>query len=329
VPTPTQFYGGYQYDQCFLDEADWSPGSTFGPVTNVTDVLDNFAARYPQWANQGFEIAGFVWWQGWNDGLSYTATYANRYETNLGRFIKQIRQYYQNRYPGKIATNAPFVLATCGFEGWDSAYTNQYPTRAAVINAQLAVSNTNKYPEFVGNVKTIESRGYWRDVASSPQNQGYHYNRNSETYMLVGDALGRAMIDLLSVGNTNDYATWAALYGSANLTDPNSDYDGDGLSNDYERVWGLNPTNSASKNPFTISSSLATGSFSYTRRDSALTGLNYTVWTSTNLVNWVQDTGAIQTPGAAVGGVQTVAVTVSPALLAQKPCLYIRMLASP
>jgi hypothetical protein len=27
--------------------------------------------------------------------------------------------------------------------------------------------------------------------------QGYHYNRNAETYLLVGDALGRAMVELL------------------------------------------------------------------------------------------------------------------------------------
>ncbi|KPL02272.1 MAG: hypothetical protein AMK75_02995, partial [Planctomycetes bacterium SM23_65] len=37
----------------------------------------------------------------------------------------------------------------------------------------------------------------WRDVSVSPSGQGYHYNRNAETYMLVGDALGRAMVRLL------------------------------------------------------------------------------------------------------------------------------------
>ena len=45
----------------------------------------------------------------------------------------------------------------------------------------------------------------------------------------------------------------------------------------------------------------STGTFSYTRRDpvSKATGLTYTVWTSTNLVNWTPetDTTAVQTPG--------------------------------
>jgi len=198
TPVPTNNYGGYQYDQCFLDEADWDTASTFAPVINVTDILDNFATEYPQWAAQGFEIAGFAWWQGWNDGLSYTSAYAYRYEQNMAQFIREIRSYYQNRYPGHISANAPFVLATAAFGGLDAAYTNQYPTRAAVINAQLAVGDPVQYPEFADNVKTMEARGYWRDGSVSPSaDAGYHYNRNAETFMLVGDALGRGMLDLI------------------------------------------------------------------------------------------------------------------------------------
>ncbi len=46
-------------------------------------------------------------------------------------------------------------------------------------------------------VKTMDTRGHWRDAALSPTTAGYHYNGNAETYMLVGDALGRGMLDLL------------------------------------------------------------------------------------------------------------------------------------
>jgi hypothetical protein len=44
---------------------------------------------------------------------------------------------------------------------------------------------------------TMDTLGYWREVAESPVSQGYHYNRNAETFMLVGDAMGRAMVELL------------------------------------------------------------------------------------------------------------------------------------
>ena len=85
------------------------------------------------------------------------------------------------------------MLATIGFGGWEME-----GPHVTVANAQLAVSGEKgKYPEFAGNVKTVEIRDFWRAVEVSPRNQGYHYNRNAETYMLVGDALGRGMVNLL------------------------------------------------------------------------------------------------------------------------------------
>ena len=59
-----------------------------------------------------------------------------------------------------------------------------------VAEAQLAVSgDKGKYPEFQGNVLTVETRDFWREPEVSPKNQGFHYNQNAETYMLVGEAL--------------------------------------------------------------------------------------------------------------------------------------------
>jgi hypothetical protein len=144
---------------------------------------------------------------------------------------------------------------------------------------------------------------------NSPVNQGYHYHRNAETFMLVGDALGRGMIDLLNTAS--DYGGWAAGYPGANLANPAADLDGDGLRNDEERIWGLDPTKAASRNPYAVPLSAA-GTFHYTRRARALTELNYTIWTSTNLVDWTEDTAATQTPGPpAANGVETVAVTLA------------------
>jgi hypothetical protein len=85
------------------------------------------------------------------------------------------------------------VIATgCGNPG-----TNGYGL--VVATAQLAVNNPTNYPQFAGNVKTMDTRRYWRDVSVSPVGQDYHYNRNAETYMLTGDALARGMLALLNV----------------------------------------------------------------------------------------------------------------------------------
>ncbi|MGB1927182.1 MAG: hypothetical protein ACPHL6_11650, partial [Rubripirellula sp.] len=59
-------------------------------------------------------------------------------------------------------------------------------------------TNTEAYPDFQGNVTTVETRDFWRSEAESPRAQGFHYNQNAETYMLVGEAMARGMIQLKS-----------------------------------------------------------------------------------------------------------------------------------
>jgi len=170
---PVNWYAGKQYDDF---------------VTGVHDVLDNFAENFPQYKDRGYEIAGFAWWQGHKDG---NAAHASRYEFNLVNLINTLRAEFD-------APKAPFVVATIGFNGWDMA-----GPHLTVANAQLAVSGeTGKYPEFAGNVLTVETRDFWIDHALSPRNQGFHYNGNAETYLKVGGALGRGMVKLLSQERT-------------------------------------------------------------------------------------------------------------------------------
>ena len=167
-PEPINWYAGKQYDDF---------------VKATHEVLDDFDKLFPQYKDQGYEIAGFAWWQGHKDG---NPAHASRYEQNLVRLIKTLRKEFD-------APQAPFVLGTIGFGGWEM----QGP-HLTVANAQLAVSGEKgRYPEFKGNVLTVETRDFWRTVDGSPRNQGYHYNRNAETYMLVGEALGRGMVELL------------------------------------------------------------------------------------------------------------------------------------
>ena len=209
--------------------AQWTTYWNAYSITNVVDVLDGFAAQYPQWATQGFEIAGFVWWQGHKDQGQPSAT---RYQSGMLNLISSLRTYYGNRYPGKIAANAPFVLGTIGFGGWTLAGDG-----LQVANAQLAVSNP------ANKVKTIETRSFWRELSESPGSQGHHYNNNAETYMLTGEALGRAMIDLQAATGGNTYATWIAGFPSvpSNLTGFDQDADGDGIDNGAEYFFGTNP----------------------------------------------------------------------------------------
>jgi len=128
---------------------------------------------------------------------------------------------------------------------------------------------------------------------------------NIQDVALYTRALSQA--EILNHYQSNvSYASWASTnYPSANLTDPAADLDGDKVSNFAEYAFGLDPTKGTSSNPITASLTAA-GHFSYTQL--ANTGLTYTVWTSTDLTTWTQDTGATQTVGTPVNGVSTVAV---------------------
>lgn len=217
--------------------ADWSTCWNLYSIDNVADVLDNFATHYegtgkPYSLGQGFEIAGFVWWQGYGDQGEPAAT---RYRANMARLIQQTRAYYESRYPGKGAGSAPFVLATLATDG---GWNNPNPLSAKVAQAQLDVVND------VTNVKTIEARSFWRDSSISPSNQGYHYNWNAETYLLTGDALGRAMIELHESVTPpgSAFGDWADDYPSLTTRTPSLDFDGGGLDTGIEWVVGGNPT---------------------------------------------------------------------------------------
>ena len=106
------------------------------------------------------------------------------------------------------------------------------------------------------------------------------------------------------------YADWASQkYPGKDLSDPNADLDGDGRSNYTEYAFGLNPTTGSSCNPIRGLLDKGTRRFTYTRTENS--GLTYTVWTSTDLQAWTQDTTAAQTPGSAADGVEPVAVTLT------------------
>ena len=164
-------------------DGEWYAGKQYDDYTAaIRTVLDNFGERYPQFKDQGYEVAGFAWWQGHKDGGS--AAHIARYEENMVNLIKAWRQEFN-------APQAKWVIATVGFHGRDMP-----ENYVRIAEAQLNAADPQRHPELAGTVKTIDARPFWRDSSISPKNQDYHYNHNAETYMLCGDALGRAMAEL-------------------------------------------------------------------------------------------------------------------------------------
>jgi hypothetical protein len=136
-----------------------------------------------QAAANGYEVAGFFWWQGDRDSRS--AALSSRYEKNLVHLIKTLRKDFN-------APHAKFVCASLG-------QTRKGATDGGgkILDAMLTVDGTSgKYPEFKGNVASVYSHPLSKGGSS-----GGHYSGNAETYMNVGEAMGRAMAELLKANS--------------------------------------------------------------------------------------------------------------------------------
>lgn len=213
----------------------------------------------------------------------------------------------------------PFAAVENG--GWMGVILRRVSDGAFVLTKSKAVGNSDTYythtftqaelTPFVGVLCTIElinsDKGNWGWVAMD------------DVMLPVGSSTPAV------VGTPFD--TWIST-NYPGLSDKTStgDPDGDGLSNLQEYAFGLNPSSGASANPITVQLDKTAGTFRYTRRDPAVSGLTYTVLTSTNLVGWAADAGATagQTVVGTTGDVQTVAVTLTGAPLGSAS-LFVRV----
>jgi alpha-galactosidase len=150
-------------------------------VKGVRETLDKIDKVVPGYQGQGYEVAGFCWFQGHKDSGAPKA----EYEKHLVNLINDLRKEFN-------VPKMPAVVATVGFNGYNMA--DNFKT---IWAAQMAVGDPKQHPEFAGTVASADTRDFWREVEESPREQDYHYNRNPETYLLVGEAMGRAMVRML------------------------------------------------------------------------------------------------------------------------------------
>lgn len=156
----------------------WTAGVQYaGDIARAKQVLEDLDKYYP--GAKDYEVAGFFWWQGDKD--RYNAGHSQKYEENLVNLIKALRKEFD-------APKAKFVCATLGQTEKDNAK----GTEKDIIEAQFAVSDSSKHPEFEGDVATV----YTHPLSKGGASNG-HYGGNAETYMNVGQAMGKAMVDLL------------------------------------------------------------------------------------------------------------------------------------
>jgi alpha-galactosidase len=106
-------------------------------------------------AAQGYELAGFAWFQGWNDMVD-SSTYLNRdkpggydaYSTVMAHFIRDVRRDLS-------APQMPFVIGVMGVGGAQAG-----PDVVAFREAMIAPA---RLPEFQGNVAAVPTAPFWSE----------------------------------------------------------------------------------------------------------------------------------------------------------------------
>tara|TARA_B100000809_G_scaffold123653_1_gene121790 strand:+ start:619 stop:1548 length:930 start_codon:yes stop_codon:yes gene_type:complete len=163
-----------------------SSGGEVGPyytemLGHVREVLANLKELFPSYDGNGYELSGFFWHQGWNDGLK--KPWVEVYEENLANLVKDLRKEWK-------APGLPVSIGVSGFGGRGQ----KVDRRLGIIAAQHAVA---RRPELKGRVVSVETRDFFRPREESPSGQGYHWNGNAETYCLIGEAMAKALLEVV------------------------------------------------------------------------------------------------------------------------------------
>jgi hypothetical protein len=132
-------------------------------LEHVKFVLSDLKRIYPDFDEKvGYELAGFAWFQGWND-LVDGGTYPERdkaggyasYGENMAHFIRDVRRELN-------APKLPFVIGVLGVGGPTAEYgPTEQRYKATHQNFRDAMAAPSKMPEFQGNVAAVLTEKYW------------------------------------------------------------------------------------------------------------------------------------------------------------------------
>ncbi|HUR46178.1 MAG TPA: sialate O-acetylesterase [Candidatus Saccharimonadales bacterium] len=172
-------------------------GSSYrNTLTEFKKTSANFETMFPELKGRKLELAGFVWFQGWNDQYGGVE---KEYASNMKLFIQDIRKDLNT-------PKLPFVIAAMG-QNMSKPATG--PMRV-IQEAQLSM---NDVPEFKGNVKAFrtdvlvdkaaeelyptwsKNPEAWKKVGGD---HAYHYLGSAIWFNRIGRAMGDAMLELIN-----------------------------------------------------------------------------------------------------------------------------------
>lgn len=132
-------------------------------IEHVRNVLGDIQRVYPNFdAEQGYELAGFVWFQGWNDMVD-RGTYPDRDRTGgYDEYSRLLAQFIRDVRKDLSAPKLPFAIGVMGVGGPTTMYgPEQQRYQSIHQNFRDAMAAPASLPEFKGNVTTVLTEKFW------------------------------------------------------------------------------------------------------------------------------------------------------------------------
>ncbi len=164
-------------------------------IEEVNGTLADIKKVFPEYDGRGYELAGLVWFQGWNDMINADAT--AEYATNFAHFIRDVRKDLK-------APKLPIVIGQMGVDGEKAS--------GGVKKFKDAQAAVMQISEFQGTVKLVKTDVYWDKEADAVFRKGwrnhveewnkvgsdfpYHYLGSVKTMIGIGRAFGNAVLEL-------------------------------------------------------------------------------------------------------------------------------------
>ena len=162
-------------------------------MTEIKMVMNDHAGLFPALKGMKPELAGFVWFQGFNDIFGAE----NEYASNMKHFINDVRKDLNS-------PKLPFVIGALGQNG-------SKPATGGMLVVREAQLSMNTVPEFKGNLKAFpvdvlvdkaaeemfpnwQKNPAWVNTGSD---RPYHYYGSAIWFNRIGKAMGEAMLDLI------------------------------------------------------------------------------------------------------------------------------------
>jgi alpha-galactosidase len=166
-------------------------------TAQVNEVLANLKDHHPAYDEKaGYELAGFVWFQGFND--QFSDAFRDNYRDNMVAFIKDVRKQYK-------VPAMPFVIGVLG--------TGMTAEKVGENKVSLGQRAAAKAPGFKGNVASVESyqvydlsayevykkgwQNHFAEWCAVGSDRPYHYLGSGKFFVRFGDALATSMAELM------------------------------------------------------------------------------------------------------------------------------------